>query len=66
MTIHSVENFITSQWYHLLNFQCISYLTVIQFLKQMTTKSCRSMQLLGSSLKFHDAVKPICITVQCV
>ena len=60
MTIHSVENVATSQWYHSLNFQWISYITVIQFLKQVTTKSCRSMQLLGSSLKFHDAVTPVC------
>jgi len=50
-------------WYHSLNFQCPSYLAVIQFLKQVTTKSCRTMQLLESSLKFHDVVTPVCITM---
>ena len=43
MTIPSVENFATSQWYHSLNCQCISYLTVIRFWskwRQKVTEVC--------------------------
>ena len=52
-------------WYYSFNFQFPSYLAVSPFLTQkVTRKNCRSMQLLGSSLKFHNAVTPVCITVQ--